>query len=99
MSNTITALLPKLFPVLFCMVGLVAALVVQVGVGVEAFMQSAERRTRTMIFLRIVNGGLTLGALVILLGAMAGAAYGARKVLVKPANMSVPAGYDSAHAP
>lgn len=96
MSNAIATLLPKLLPAMLVVVGLVAALVVQLGIAVDVFMQGVERRTRMFGVLRVVNGVIAFGALVVLLGAVAGATYGLRRIVVKPANMTVPEGYEPA---
>ena len=92
----IANLLPKLLPAVLVVVGLVAALVVQVGIAVEVLIRRMETRPGLIKAARVVNGAFTVGAFLVVLGAAAGAVYGARRVLVKPANMTVPDGYQPA---
>jgi hypothetical protein len=95
----IANLLPKLLPALLVVTGLVAALVVQVGIAVEVLVRRVDPRPPLIKMLRVVNATFTAGALLVVLVAVAGALYGARRILTKPANMTVPDGYQPAPQP
>ena len=92
----IAKLLPVLLPAVLVVTGLVAALVVQLGIAVEVLMRRMDPRPALIKALRVVNAAFTVGAFVVVLVATAGAIYGARRILVKPSNMTVPDGYQPA---
>ena len=89
----------KLLPAVLVVTGLVAALVVQLGIAVEVLIRRMEPRPAMIKALRAVNATFTVGAFLVVLVAAAGAIYGARRILVKPANMTVPDGYQPASQP
>jgi hypothetical protein len=95
----IANLLPKLLPAIVIVVGLVAALVVQLGIAVEVLIRRIEPRSPLVRAMRVVNAAFAVGAFIVVLGAAAGAIYGARRIFVKPANMTVPDGYQPASSP